>query len=103
MYALTEGWLLTVLVALAALTIFVVVASSLTATLRLRATRFRCPWTGRTVTVRHLVGDDEMPTSVVSCSAFPEPMVLGCNTPCIERPDWRTLTAVEAGPTATHD
>jgi hypothetical protein len=91
MYALTEGWLLTVLVALAALSVFVVVASSLPAALRLRATRFRCPWTGRTVTVRHLIGDDELPTSVVSCSAFPDPMALECRTPCIERTVWTSL------------
>ena len=91
MYGLLEGWLITVLLALGAVLTLVLAARALASPLRLGTSRVRCPWIGRTVTVRHLVGDDEEPVSVVSCSAFPDPQAVSCRTPCIERRLWREL------------
>jgi hypothetical protein len=95
MYGLIDGWLVTILVSLGAVFMLVVAARLLAQPLRLGTTQFRCPWIGRMVTVRHLIGDDEEPTSVVSCSAFPDPLAVSCQTPCIERRLWKELTSAE--------
>lgn len=46
---------------------------------------FRCPWTGRLVTVEFLLREGAgHPSDVASCTAFRDPLRVGCQKPCRE-------------------
>ncbi len=52
---------------------------------RVRTARVACPRAGGDAAVRYLARDGEEPLVVISCTAFANPLVTTCGTPCRAR------------------
>jgi hypothetical protein len=76
------SWFATALIVLTVALMFVVVLQ-LPRTARTFTERFYCPWQRRAVLVRFLTRDGRTPTGVLSCTAFADPTVVMCGTPCL--------------------
>jgi hypothetical protein len=53
----------------------------------------RCPRTGHTTVVQHIVDERSYVTDVVSCAAFPDGQPITCGLPCLTRGVWTCVPA----------
>jgi hypothetical protein len=97
------GWFTAFLIALSVVLMLIIATVLLPRALRIRVARFHCPWKRRDVTVRYVTCDGETPVAVASCTAFADPGVVTCGTPCIGRDDPARVAPVAgpSGPPAT--
>ena len=77
------GWLTTLVVGLGVVLMLALAAALVPRAVRMRTASFVCPWWRCPVTVRYLTCDGTHPVGVVSCSAFADPTVVTCGTPCV--------------------
>lgn len=50
---------------------------------RAQTAQFYCPWVRRPVTLRYLMGEDQHPIGVMSCTAFADPTIVTCAKLCL--------------------